>query len=73
MNFLMKPALVFASGLALAGCNTFWNDAVPLRNGDLRASSYSEASRYCEHKQMNARFIRKAPAEGGVDFRCESP
>jgi len=70
MNCLTKyPALVF--GIALAGCGVVPNDVIQLRDGNLRASSYNEAGTYCEKKQLTARMLRKAPAESGVDFRCE--
>ncbi|MEJ8848342.1 hypothetical protein [Variovorax rhizosphaerae] len=71
MTCLTKYPAALLFGFALAGCGVVPNDVVHLRNGNLRASSYNEAGTYCENKQLTARYLAKAPAESGVDFRCE--
>jgi len=57
--------------LAVAGCGTPPNEVIRLRDGVMRATTYVQASDYCQKSGSSARMLGKAPAESGVLFRCD--
>lgn len=67
MKFLACLALV----LAVAGCNSLPNEVVPLRDGQLRASTWFQADAYCRKKGATLHTLGNAPAQEGVLFRCD--
>ncbi|MEJ7686575.1 MAG: hypothetical protein WKG52_06020 [Variovorax sp.] len=68
MKLLTSLPLAFV----LAGCGIPPNQAVPVRDGVLRAPTYADAIAHCERAGATATMLGKAPAESGVLFRCEA-
>ena len=56
--------------LLVTGCSSTPNEVVPMRNGALRAPTYTQAADYCSAKGAEPRWLGKAPAESGVLFQC---
>ncbi|BEP50124.1 hypothetical protein LJR260_003804 [Variovorax paradoxus] len=56
--------------LLVTGCSTLPNEVVPVREGVLRAPTYTQAADHCSAKGQTPRWLGKAPAEAGVLFQC---
>ena len=56
--------------LVLAGCSTPPNEVMQVREGVLRATTYVQASDYCDARDKTPRWLGRAPAEQGVLFQC---
>lgn len=57
--------------VALAGCGAPSHEVVRMKDGVMRATTYAEATSYCQKDRLTLQVIGKAPAETGVLFRCE--
>ncbi len=67
----MNRIAFLLSALALAACAMPSNEVVPMGDGVMRATTSAEAAAYCQKDRTSLRMVGKAPAEGGVLFRCD--
>lgn len=56
--------------LAIAGCSTPPNEVIELRDGVLRATTYTQGQYYCDQRRLTPRWLGNAPAQTGILFQC---
>jgi hypothetical protein len=68
----MKTLALLPFILALAACGTDSTSVIKVPGGQLRATSYNDATLYCQKTGQTAKTLGLAPAQTGVLFRCEN-